>query len=84
MDFGKALEALKQGKRVRRSFWLGRGFYLYYVPKNHYSAVTEHAKKEFGTLVPYDAYLAVKTDHSVVPWTPSHQDLIEEDWEILD
>ena len=28
MDFGKAIEALKQGKRVARKGWNGKGMYL--------------------------------------------------------
>lgn len=84
MDFGKALKALKQGKRVRRTFWEELGHYLYLVPLNSYPAVTEHAKKEFGVLVPYESYLAIKINASVIPWSPNHQDLIFDDWEILD
>ena len=32
MDFGKAIEALKQGKKVARKGWNGKGMYLWLKP----------------------------------------------------
>lgn len=95
MDFGKAIEALKAGRMVGRSGWNGKGMYLYYVPANNYPAQTEVAKsywsnKGTGThesgvpLVPYSAYIAMKTaQENVVPWLASQTDVLAEDWEDL-
>ena len=38
VDFGSAVQALKQGKKVVRSGWNGKGMFLYYVPENKYPA----------------------------------------------
>ena len=32
MDFGKAIEALKAGKKVAREGWNGKGMFLFLVP----------------------------------------------------
>jgi hypothetical protein len=85
MNFGQALEALKEGKKVSRSGWNGKGMYLYHVPANNYPAVTEIAKAEFGEMVPYGAYIAMKTAQgNVVPWLASQTDVLSEDWDVVD
>lgn len=84
LSFESALGILKHGLKVGRSGWNGKGMYLYHVPANTYPAVTETAKKEFGDLVPYGAYIAMKTaQNNVVPWLASQTDLLSEDWEII-
>lgn len=87
MDFSGALEAVKKGDKVRRSGWNGKGMFLYYVPEGKYPARTAVAKKEWGetTLVPYQAYVAMKTvQGTVVPWLCSQTDMLAEDWELAD
>ena len=37
MDFGDAVRALKDGKRVARKGWNGKGMFLYFVPAGNYS-----------------------------------------------
>ena len=88
-DFGTAVEALKQGARVAREGWNGKGMFLYYVPENKYPA----SRNEHGTMigvfendmVPYREYIALKTvDNQVVPWAPSISDALAEDWQIVE
>lgn len=84
MKFGQAIEALKEGKKVCRKGWNGKGMYLYHVPANDYPTVTEVAKKEFGESVPYGAYIAMKTAQGyVTPWLASQTDILAEDWELI-
>lgn len=88
MDFSDALLALKQGGAVARSGWNGKGMFLYLVPapEKGYPAQTGVAKMFFGenALVPYGAYLAMKTaDGIVVPWLASQTDILAEDWQSL-
>lgn len=83
MTFGHALEALKAGKRVARAGWNGKGMFLYLVPVNAYPAQTGAAKAYWGedALVPYGAYIAMKTaQENVVPWLASQTDVLTEDW----
>jgi hypothetical protein len=85
VSFGAAIEALKIGHKVARKGWNGKGMFLYYVPANSYPAVTDIAKQTFPDgLVPYSAYIAMKTaDNKVVPWLASQSDVLEEDWVIV-
>lgn len=88
-DFGVAVEALKQGARVARVGWNGKGMFLYYVPENKYPA----SRNEHGTMVgvfeddmvPYGAYIAMKTaQNNVVPWLASQTDVLADDWVIVE
>lgn len=86
MDFGLALEAVKQGKRIARKGWNGKGMFLYYVPAAAYPPSTDVAKAAFGgENVPYGAYIAMKTAQgNVVPWLASQTDMLAVDWYIVD
>lgn len=87
MDFGKSLQALKQGKKVTRKGWNGKGQFVYYVPEDKYPAKTDIAKEiadEEGK-VAYRAYLALKTAQGdVATWVPSISDCLAEDWEVVE
>ena len=93
-DFGNAIKAMKLGSKVARVGWNGKGMFLYYVPANSYPATTQIAKDYWGEkqpkddpavpLVPYGAYIAMKTaQENVVPWLASQTDMLAEDWEIV-
>lgn len=63
LNFGQAVEAAKQGKKIAREDWNGNGMFAYIVPAQSYPAQTEIAKNHFGenAMVPYRAYWALKT-----------------------
>lgn len=85
MYFGAAINYLKMGKRVARTGWNGQGMYAYLVPANSYPAQTDSAKAEFGDMVPYRAYLALKTAQGdVATWAPSCSDVLAEDWLVVE
>lgn len=87
VTFGDAVFYLKKGKRVARAGWNGKGMFLYLVPPGDYPARTEAAKAYWGddALVPYGAYIAMKTaQENVVPWLASQTDVLAEDWVILE
>lgn len=86
-DFGQALNWLKSGKKLSRKGWNGVGMYAYYIPANSYPASTQIAKQEFGenSLVPYRAYLALKTaQNDIAVWNPSTSDFLAEDWFVVE
>jgi hypothetical protein len=86
MSFGLAVEAMKQGFKVSRAGWNGKGMFLYFVGADHYMAKTEAAKNFYGenSMVPYRAYIAMKTvTNEVVPWVASQSDILENDWSIV-
>lgn len=86
MDFGEALLALKDGRRVMRNGWNGKGMFVYLVGPGNYPPSTDVAKEYFkGERVPYKPYIAMKTvDEDVVPWLASQTDLLAEDWMVLE
>ncbi len=89
VDFGEAIKALKQGKKVARKGWNGKNMFVYYVPANKYPAsrnMKETMKGVFeDDLVPYTAYIAMKTaQDNVTPWLASQTDVLSEDWVVLD
>jgi hypothetical protein len=45
LNFGKAIEAAKAGKRVARAGWNGAGMFAYIVPASQYPAITGAAKE---------------------------------------
>lgn len=86
MTFGMAIEAMKQGFKVSRTGWNGKGMFLYYVTADYYPVKMAAAKSFYGenAMVPYRAYIAMKTvDNDVVPWVASQSDILANDWNIV-
>lgn len=71
MNFGQAIEALKQGKRVSRSGWNGKGMWLaLQVPDAH---------SKMG-----HSYVYMSDVNGVLfPWNPNNLDVLAEDWGIV-
>jgi hypothetical protein len=73
-DFGWALVQLKDGRRVSRRGWNGKGMWLELQVPDAHSKMT----------LPY-VYLnyapgSVYPDGARVPWAPSQTDLLADDW----
>lgn len=97
MNFGQAIESLKQGHKLRRSGWNGKGMFIVYMPElklPSYNSQTEGAKVNDRTakFIGYDTplhslpYFAMWTaDQKWLPgWLASQTDMLAEDWEIAD
>lgn len=87
MTFGHAVELMKEGRRVARAGWNGKGMFAYYVPAASYPVQTGAAMAHFGegSIVPYRAYLALKTvDDDVATWAPSVSDVLAVDWQVVE
>jgi hypothetical protein len=79
MNFGAALAALKEGRRVSREGWNGKGMWLSLIE---------------GYQVGYDPnilgrkllpWIGMKTaDEAFVPWLASQTDLLAEDWGVIE
>lgn len=93
MDFGKALEALKNGKKVARTGWNGKGMYLYLV---HGTTVDkENLRNEASQILPNDEmamhgtgvaeflpHIDMRTANGdiCIGWLASQTDMLAEDW----
>lgn len=89
LDFSEALRAAKHGHKIARDNWNAKEQFVYYVPAGQYPAVTdvarEIAKDTVGNLVPYTAYMAIKTvQNTVAPWLASQTDLLADDWYVVE
>lgn len=87
-DFGLAIHCLKNGKKVARAGWNGKGMYVYYVPAASYPVERNNLETMGGIfpddMVPYREYLALKTaQNDVATWTPSVSDALATDWQIV-
>ena len=95
MTFGEALEALKNGNKVARQGWNGKGMFVFkQVPSNIPASVVpgmtslpKQVKDEFvkrGSGPNYVNQLAiVKPDNTIDSWVPSVSDLFAEDWVLV-
>jgi len=70
-DFGWALRQLKNGDRVCRSNWNGKGQHLELQIPDEYSRMT----------LPYIFISTVRGE--LVPWLASQTDMLAEDWEVV-
>lgn len=86
MNFGKALEALKEGHRVARDGWDGKGMFLFLVSGSNFVVNREPLLSIMGegTLVTYRPHIDMKdTEGKVVPWLASQTDILAEDWTVV-
>lgn len=96
LSFGTAIEALKQGRRVARKGWNGKGMFIFMqvpsdidediIPKMQ--SLPQSVKDEFirrGGGIRYRNQLAmVYPDNTIYGWVASPSDVLEKDWCILD
>ena len=86
MTFSTALDAIKNGNRVARAGWNGKGMFIFMVPGSVFMVNRPPLLGIFpeGTEVRYHAHVDMKTnDGEIVPWLCSQTDLFAEDWEQL-
>ena len=90
LSFGDAVAALKEGLRVERAGWNGKGMFLSLVKGRD---TDYHVNSEvFGTgndgnsqdqLPVLDAIYMKTADNKLVPWLASQTDVLAEDWQIV-
>jgi hypothetical protein len=85
--FGDAIHYLKQGRKVARQGWNGKGMFLFLVDGSTFKVNRPPLLGiyEEGTEVKYHAHIDMKTaDGQVVPWSASQTDMLSSDWVVLD
>jgi len=86
-SFGSAIEALKQGYKVARSGWNGKGMFLFLVQGSTFKVNRPPLLGiyEEGTEINYCPHVDKKTaDGSIVPWLASQTDVLAEDWTTIE
>lgn len=83
MNFGEAIQELKQGKKVARKGWNGKGMWLCLAgggvraPQSIFNLENE--------IVGFLPWIGMKTvDNCFVPWLASQTDMLAMDWEVVD
>lgn len=87
LSFGLAVEAVKQGKKVARAGWNGKGMFLFLVPGSTFKVNRAPLLGIYpeGTEINYHAHIDMKTaDGTIVPWLASQTDVLADDWSIVD
>lgn len=88
MDFGEAIKALKEGKKVACEGWNGKERYLFLVKGECLAPAIEKCYGD-GSSTPkrnVGCTIAMKTaqDTIAVGWLASQTDILSEDWQIVD
>lgn len=80
MNFGLALEALKDGKKVARKGWNGKGLWvsIFKAYTHTQVAIQNHEANIHPMLIIKNA------DGGFATWVPSITDLFAEDWSVVD
>lgn len=91
MNFGQALESLKQGNHVARAGWNGKGMFLVYIPG---STVAPYPGTPYShnnitdedCMVTINPHIDMKTATGEMQpgWLASQTDMLAEDWEVVD
>lgn len=90
MNFSSALNLVKKGHKICRDGWNGKGMFVVYqkgypqgIPCNAQTAKAWGMKE--GELFKCEPYLQIKmVNGSHAMWVPSINDLLAEDWEVLE
>lgn len=86
-DFGSAIHFLKQGKKVARKGWNGKGIFLFLVEVSKFIANCEPLLSIFGEGEEIDCcpHIDMKTaDDKIVPWLASQTDVLATDWVLVE
>ena len=87
LNFGDALLLLKNGQKVARLGWNGKGMFLFLVPGSVFKVTRPPLLGIYpeGTEINYCPHIDMRTaDGKIVPWLASQTDVLAEDWVIVE
>ena len=86
-EFGWAIKQLRNGEKVRRAGWNGKGMFLFLVPGSTFVVNRAPLLGIYpeGTKINYQPHIDMKTaNDTVVPWLASQSDMLATDWELVE
>lgn len=86
MNFGQALEAIKEGKLVAREGWNGKGMFIFLVPGSAFNVNRAPLLGIFpeGTEINYRPHIDMRdAEGKIVPWLASQTDMLSSDWDVV-
>lgn len=87
LTFSTALALLKDGHRLQRAGWNGKGMFVFLVTGSVFKVNRPPLLGIYpeGTEIRYHGHVDMKTaDGMVVPWLCSQTDMLAEDWQVLE
>ena len=87
LNFGDALMLLKNGQKVARLGWNGKGMFLFLVPGSVFKVNRPPLLGIYpeGAEINYCPHIDMRTaDGKIVPWLASQTDVLAEDWVIVE
>lgn len=83
-DFGKAIKYLKDGKRVQRQGWNGKGQYIELANNISYKNTNNETINAEHQAIGNKAIAFVGTSGVQLGWLASQADMLAEDWKIVE
>mgnify|MGYP005765315259 CR=1 FL=1 len=83
MDFGEAIKLLKQGKRLQREGWNGKGQYIELATNISYVNTKKEVINAEHEAIGNKAIAFVGTSGVQLGWLASQADILAEDWKIV-
>ena len=84
MDFGKAIQLLKEGKRVQRSGWNGKNQYIELATSISYKNANGELVNAEHQAIGNKAIAFVGTSGVQLGWLASQADMLAEDWKLVE
>lgn len=84
MDFGKAIQLLKEGKRVQRKGWNGKNQYIELATNISYKNANSEIINAEHDAIGNKAIAFVGTSGVQLGWLASQADMLAEDWKIVE
>lgn len=85
-EIGWAIKQMRNGEKVARAGWNGKGMFLFLVPGSTFAVNRAPLLGIYpeGTEIVYQPHVDMKTTQgTVVPWLASQSDLLAADWEVV-
>ena len=84
MEFGKAIQLLKEGKKVQRQGWNGKNQYIELATNISYKNANGEIINVDHNQMGNKAIAFVGTSGVQLGWLASQADMLSEDWELVD
>lgn len=84
MTFGQAIEELKQGKKVARKGWNGKGMYLFLATDIELHTEADIGPERGSCTVSPCIVMKTARDDFQPGWLASQSDMLLEDWTIVE
>ena len=84
MDFGRAIQLLKVGKRVQRQGWNGKNQYIELATNISYKNANNEIVNVEHDAIGNKAIAFVGTSGVQLGWLASQADMLAEDWKIVE